>query len=134
MMNKTLCVRLNPKEDLKKRIMQICAENKIQAACVLSSVGSLSQLKLRLANASQILEKSEYFEIISLNGTVSVSGIHLHMAVADQNGQVLGGHLVDGNIIYTTCELVLVEIDSAVFLRELDSQTGFQEIKFKQKF
>lgn len=133
-MNKTLCVRLNPKEDLKKRIMQICAENKIQAACVLSSVGSLSQLKLRLANASQILEKSEYFEIISLNGTVSVSGIHLHMAVADQNGQVLGGHLVDGNIIYTTCELVLVEIDSAVFLRELDSQTGFQEIKFKQKF
>ncbi|MBC7421230.1 MAG: DNA-binding protein [Bdellovibrio sp.] len=127
---KTYGVRLLPDEDLKKRIVQICAENQITSACVLSAVGSLKKLNLRLANSSVCLEKSENFEVLSLNGTVSVDGIHLHIAVSDSKGQVFGGHLLDDNIIYTTCELVLMELSDTQFTRVTDSATGFKEIVF----
>ncbi len=127
---KTHCVRLLPNEDLKVRIAQICAEKQIKAGCILSSVGSLKKLKLRLANTEARLEILENFEILSLNGTVSMDGIHLHMAASNKVGQVFGGHLLDDNIVYTTCELVIVELSDAVFTRESDQSTGFKEIKF----
>lgn len=127
---KTYGVRLRPDEDLKKRIVEICIAENIQSACVLSAVGSLKQLNIRLASSKNNLQKSENFEILSLNGTVSVDGIHLHLAVADQHGQVLGGHLLDGNLIFTTCELVLLDLAQTPFTRRLDKATGFREIEF----
>lgn len=110
-----------------------CAARDIHAACIGSSVGSLSQLNLRLSGANSYLKKSEKFEIICLNGTVSINGIHLHAAVSDNLGNVFGGHLMEGNIIFTTCELVLLEFTELVFTREHDLATGFKEIKFNLK-
>ncbi|MBC7741576.1 MAG: DNA-binding protein [Bdellovibrionaceae bacterium] len=126
---KTHCVRLNPQDDLKIKIIELCKASGIQAACVISAVGSLQHLKLRLANSQTVLEKSEKFEVLSLNGTVSIDGVHLHAMVSDSNGQTWGGHLLDGNIIYTTCELVVLEIDGFKMGREFDAATGFKELK-----
>lgn len=123
------CYRLEPNDDLKAKLAQICSEKNIQAACIASSVGSLKKLKLRLANSKTFLEKIENFEIISLNGTISVHGIHLHASVSDEQGRVFGGHLMDQNIIYTTCELVILELPGFSFTREMDSATGFKELK-----
>lgn len=130
---KTSILRLLPGDDLKKKIAQYCLDHQIQAGVVLSSVGSLQQLRLRLANAQTVLEKKERFEILSLNGTLSGGGLHLHMTVADSQGHVLGGHLVDGNLIYTTCELVVGEMADVSFTREVDSRTGFQELVISKK-
>ncbi|OFZ31718.1 MAG: hypothetical protein A2622_03850 [Bdellovibrionales bacterium RIFCSPHIGHO2_01_FULL_40_29] len=126
---KTHCFRLLPDQDLKKEILAYCSQHDINAGIVISSVGSLKKLSLRLANTSSILQKSENFEILGLNGTLSKESVHLHLTVADQNGACLGGHLVDGNVIYTTCELILVELDTVAFCRELDTSTGFKELK-----
>lgn len=127
------CFRLQPGDDLKIQLAKICLQKNILAGCLVSSVGSLKKLNLRLANSQTFLQKVENFEIVSLNGTISVHGIHLHMSVSDSHGQVLGGHLMDENIIYTTCELVILELPDFNFSRELDSKTGFKELKISKK-
>lgn len=106
--------------------------NSILAATVVSSVGSLKSVQLRLANTENVFQSTEPHEILSLNGTLSRGGLHLHMAVADASGATWGGHLLDGNIVYTTCELVLLEIANIEFLREKDPQTGFLELSLNK--
>jgi predicted DNA-binding protein with PD1-like motif len=44
-------------------------------------------------------------EILSLSGTLSRDGAHLHIAVASSNGTVIGGHLCSGSLARTTAEL-----------------------------
>lgn len=39
---------------------------------------------------------NDEYEIISLVGTVSVNGSHLHLSFSDKNGDVMGGHLKEG--------------------------------------
>jgi hypothetical protein len=56
---------------------------------------------LRLANCTsnnknETVSLDERFEIVSLTGTLSRHGAHLHVAVADFQGNVVGGHLMDG--------------------------------------
>lgn len=123
------CLRLTPAQDLKSELLKICQEKKIKAACILSAVGSLIKLNLRLANTNQNLTLEQKFEIVSITGTLSVHGAHVHLSAADSTGQVFGGHLLDQNIIFTTCELVLLEIPDFEFKREHDPVTTFNELK-----
>ena len=46
----TSSFRLKPGQDLFDSIEEVLKENKIEAGCVLSSVGSLTHATLRLAN------------------------------------------------------------------------------------
>lgn len=131
-MNNLICVRLKGDQDLKKEINLLCEQQGINAGAIISSVGSLKKINFRLANSKDFLQVTDFFEIVSLNGTVSKNGVHLHISVSDKNGQVFGGHLMDENIIYTTCELVLLRIDSFNFKRELDPSTKFKELKIEK--
>jgi predicted DNA-binding protein with PD1-like motif len=131
--NRIHCLRLTPAQDLKPELVQFCKKNQIKAACILSAVGSLQQAHLRLANSSQTLKIDRKFEIVSATGTLSENGCHVHISIADDKGQVLGGHLLDGNLIFTTCELVIMEIADTEFKRELDPATTFNELKIYLK-
>ena len=128
-MNKVFSFRLNPNEDLKNEIQNFCEKNNILAGCILSAVGSLETIKIRLANSQNVFETTEKFEIVSVSGTVSRNGCHLHIAVADSNGKVTGGHLMNGNKIYTTCEIIILCLKDQEFKRENDVATGFNELK-----
>ena len=132
-MNKVFSFRLNPNEDLKNEIQNFCEKNNILAGCILSAVGSLETIKIRLANSQNVFETTEKFEIVSVSGTVSRNGCHLHIAVADSNGKVTGGHLMNGNKIYTTCEIIILCLKDQEFKRENDVATGFNELKIYLK-
>lgn len=125
--------RLLPGQDLKKEILALVREHQINAGVVLSSVGSLTRLSLRLANENQTSIRVEFFEIISLNGSLSMDGVHLHISAADSNGTVMGGHLLDGCIVHTTCELVLMKLPGVQFSRRPDENTGFLELVMEKK-
>src|SRR5690242_2136349 len=99
--------RLKPKMDLRKSIFEFAKENEVKAGCVVSYVGSLEQLHIRFANQETGQLQTGFFEIVSLTGTFSKTNCHLHIAVADSNGHVFGGHLLDNNLIYTTGEIVV---------------------------
>jgi len=68
-------------------------------------------------------------EIVSLVGTLAAKGgPHLHISVANSQGQTIGGHLMEGNSIYTTAEVVLGNANNLLFVRELDPQSGYEEL------
>lgn len=120
--------RLLPGQDLKNEILRLVREHQILAGVVLSSVGSLSQACLRMANENHSQTWSASFEIINLNGTLSTDGVHLHLSVSDAKGQVFGGHLLEGCKIRTTCELVLMKLSGVRFSRCPDAITNYSEL------
>ena len=129
---KTHCIRLRRGEDLMLSIKALCAEKHIRAGVVLSAVGCISQGRVRDASGVTIREISDHCEIVSLNGTVSETRCHLHIALSREDLSTIGGHLVSGCIINTTCELVIAELPGVAYGVEFDEETGYDELIFRQ--
>ncbi|WP_455716579.1 PPC domain-containing DNA-binding protein [Anaerosporobacter sp.] len=131
--DKILCKRLHRGDDLLKEIKKIASEEKLEAAVVLSAVGCVTRAKVRDASGRTIKEINEGCEIVSLNGTISEIRTHLHIALSKEDLTTVGGHLVEGCIINTTCELVIQELTGWSYGIEQDSETGYDEIVFSKK-
>jgi predicted DNA-binding protein with PD1-like motif len=125
---RTIACRFTPGEDLRDAIERLGHEHHVEAGCILSAVGSLATATLRLAGAQTFAKFTGPFEIVSLSGTVSPSGAHLHLSMAGADGNAIGGHLVHGCVIHTTVEIVLADMTGVRFLRLPDAVTGFNEL------
>jgi hypothetical protein len=123
--------RLRPHQDLKVELLSYARDNNIKAGAIVTCVGSLERLELRFANQVTAFVSNGPFEILSLSGTFSSSAAHLHVAVANQRGETMGGHLLNNNLIFTTAELVIVSFTELEFGREIDSRYGYQELVIK---
>ena len=152
----TFATRLKPKDDLVSNLLSFVKrameQSSSQSAFMVSVVGSLECVKIRMANTgkrmvetpspptpssptkskNEIREWNERLEIVSLVGTFDMDGgYHLHMSVSDAKGHVFGGHLMGGQI-FTTCELVVGCTPGIQFTRPLDDDpingTGFNEL------
>lgn len=125
-----LAFRLQKGDDLR-----LCIEDKcknINTAVVLSGVGCLYQAHFRLAKAKDYYEAQNDYEIVSLTGTISNGKAHIHISLADDSGSVIGGHLEQGCLINTTCEVVLGILEEYESKRVFDANTGYDEIEFKK--
>ena len=120
--------RLRPGADLKSELLRLVNEHQWRAATVLTAVGSLSVVSLRFANQPNATKFDGKHEIVSLIGTLSQDGIHLHMSVADSKGQMFGGHVMDGSLINTTAEIVIGELSELDFKREHCPESGYREL------
>jgi len=125
--------RLKPGQDLFDSIDAFAMQEQIEAGCILSGVGSLTRVVLRLANREVYSEYEGHFEIVSITGTVSIHGSHLHIAVSDGDGVTIGGHLVSGCKIYTTAEIVLAVFPDVVYKREFADDSGYDELTVYKK-
>lgn len=128
---KTYALRLRPKEDLKAVLDSFAEKHNLEAACVVTCVGSLQKAALRFANQEQSVLLEGKFEIVSLTGVISIYGSHYHIAISDGEGRTFGAHLMDGSEIYTTAEIVLAELENFRFLRTFDPQTGYPELEIQ---
>lgn len=126
-------LRLKPHADLKQSIADFAKANAIKAGVIVTCVGSLEQYNLRFANQPDGTKATGHFEVLSLSGTFSDSGLHLHLSVADSVGNTIGGHLLDENLVYTTIELVVADLTDLEFTREVDSTYGYPELTVKRK-
>ncbi len=126
-------LRLRRGSDLLESIQTLCREKHICAGVVLSAVGCISRGRVRDASGVTIREISEHCEIVSLNGTVSETRCHLHIALSREDLSTLGGHLCEGCIINTTCELVIAELPATAIEKEFDEETGYHELIFVPK-
>ena len=130
---RTICRRLRRGDDLLLSIKEIAREEHIELAVILSGVGCISKGRIRDASGITIREIDEPCEIVSLAGTVSEKRCHVHIALSKEDMSTIGGHLVEGCIINTTCELVLLELDGWKCNVEQDDETGYDEIVFERE-
>ena len=128
---KTYAVRLRRGSDLLRSIEASCAERGIKAGVLLSGVGCVTKARVRDASGVTIVDIDEPMEIVSLMGTVSETRCHLHAAFSKEDLSVVGGHLVEGCVINTTCELVIGEQEGYVYDVEFDEETGYDELIIK---
>ncbi|WP_460911885.1 PPC domain-containing DNA-binding protein [Spirosoma areae] len=129
----TYSFRLRPGQDLKKEIESVIRQERIEAGAVLTCVGSLTDVTLRLANQESQTVWRGHFEIVSLVGTLSTGGSHIHLSVSDSTGRTVGGHLLDGCKVYTTAEVVIGVMPDIVFAREPDPTSGYRELVIRKK-
>ena len=125
--------RLKPHEDLKLSILEHAKTHGITAGIILSCVGSLEEFHIRFANEKVGKKQWGYFEIVSLTGTFSMTSSHLHISVSDSKGVTVGGHVMEGNHVYTTAEIAIGELPDLTFEREIDPTYGFPELVVKPK-
>ncbi len=121
------CFRLRKGNDLKKELENFAIKNNISGV-ILSCVGCLDKLNIRLAEANDYLVKEGAFEIVSVTGTLSKNGVHIHISVSDKFGNTFGGHLMEKCIVNTTAEVALLEFKQFKFEREFDETTGYKEL------
>ena len=126
-------IRLKPGEDLRSAIQKYVNDKQLSAGWVISCAGSLTDYNIRFANQPDGNKGSGHFEIVSLTGTLSVNGSHIHISISDSTGKTIGGHLLDSNFVYTTAEIIIQEDNGLVFTREKDGTTPWEELQIKKK-
>lgn len=120
--------RLTNGQDLKKSIVEYCENNNIKAGIIGACVGCCYEIHFRLAGGKDFFHKVEDYEIVSMTGTISENGVHIHVSFADVNGNLVGGHLSDGCLVGSTAEIAIIEVDNYKLTREFDEETGYKEL------
>jgi predicted DNA-binding protein with PD1-like motif len=129
----TLPLRLVPGDDLRTTLEALARERGLDAAFVLQGIGSLGVARIRYAGVDEPAELHGNFEILTLAGSLCIDGAHLHMAISDASGQVMGGHVATGCIVRTTAEILLASLPEYRFSREIDPRTGFPELGIRPR-
>lgn len=120
--------RLLPGDDVVLSLRNVVSSAGMRAGYIAGAVGSLSTVCLRLAGEPDGTQVDGCFEVVSLIGTVDAEGEHIHAAISDPSGRVVGGHVMEGCIVRTTLELVLGELEDLEFVREYCSVSTYQEL------
>lgn len=125
------CFRLIYGEDLLIQLKKYVEANNIKAASIISAVGCVTKGRIRDASGINIREIKENMEIVSIMGTLSKNRCHIHISFSKEDLSTVGGHMVEGCLINTTAEIVLLELENFEFDSEYDQNTGYDEINIK---
>ena len=123
-----LPLRFAPGTDLRAALSAVLAEQGCEAGFVLQAIGSLSSARIRFAGKDTLDELHGDLEILTLAGSLSTDGVHLHISVSDSEGRVTGGHMGAGCVVRTTVEVLVGLLPGHRFTRALDAQTGYPEL------
>lgn len=130
---RTLIGRLPKGSDLMVELTRLCQEENIRLGKV-QAIGAVSKAKVGFfpqeGNEYFFLEFDYHLEIISLQGNISImdgaSFIHAHIALMNNEGKMIGGHLIEGTEVFS-CEYIINEYmpeEDKTFHRVLDEETG----------
>lgn len=118
-------LRLQPGEDLRGALAG-------RSGFVIAGIGSLAHAELRLAGHAGPTRIDGPLEILTLSGSLTPDGAHLHASVADAAGRVRGGHICAGCEVLTTAELLIVPLPAGSLARAFDEATGYAELVIRQ--
>ena len=116
--------------DLYESISKICIEEDVKIGKV-TALGAVSQAEV--AYYDQIKKKyqpvtfKKHLEILNCTGNVSLKDgkpfVHVHATFSDRKGNVFGGHLTPGTIVFA-CEVTIEELEGKGLDRKPDDKTG----------
>lgn len=123
-------VRLDKHEEVISTLTSFIIESGI-ASGIVQGIGAITDIDIGYFN----IDDKQYikhrfagtYEVISLNGNISMLEdrpfVHLHVAVADEQHHLYGGHLFQATVA-VTLELFIKTFDSAIERRP-DADFGF---------
>jgi len=128
-------LRLSPNMDVLLNIRNLINKFGLQSIFIMTCVGSIKSCRLRMANSTDMIDLKTSHEIVSLVGTFDSEGEHIHGSFSDENGRVIGGHIMGDQpmIVFTTVEIILGECENVRFSREMDNETGYPELVINKK-
>ena len=94
----TLPLKLAPGSDLRLSLEELAQRDGI-SGFVLGVVGNLTRASFQCPGQAEPTVLEGDLEVITLNGTFSPEGVHLHLSLSDGACQVWGGHLEPGTIV-----------------------------------
>ncbi|UJR26214.1 hypothetical protein I4U23_007557 [Adineta vaga] len=127
-------LRLTPNKDVLTSIRSLMNTAELRSVFIMTCVGSVKSMVLRLANTTDTIEIKRPHEIVSLVGTIDSEGHHIHGSFSDEKGHVVGGHVLGEHpmIVYTTVEIMLAECENVTFVREMCEESGYPELVIKE--
>lgn len=102
----TLALHLEPGSDVRRSLEALASQEGGQGF-VLSVVGNLSQAVFQCPGKAEPTRLRGELEIITLAGTLSPSGVHLHLSFSDGDCRVWGGHLEPGTLVLRGVDLLV---------------------------
>ena len=101
-----LPLKLAPGSDLRLSLEELAQRDGI-SGFVLSVVGNLTKASFQCPGQAEPTVLEGDLEVITLNGTFSPEGVHLHLSLSDGACQVWGGHLEPGTIVQKGVDLLI---------------------------
>ncbi|MEK6571996.1 MAG: PPC domain-containing DNA-binding protein, partial [Bacteroidota bacterium] len=116
--------------DLYESISKICTEEDVKIGKV-TALGAVSQAAIAYYDQKkkkyQPITFKKHLEILNCTGNVSLKDgkpfVHVHATFSDRIGNVFGGHLTPGTIVFA-CEVTIEELEGKGLDRKLDDKTG----------
>ena len=99
-------LHLEAGSDVRRSLEQLALDHNA-GGFVLSVVGNLSQAAFACPGKSAPTVLAGELEIITLQGTISPDGVHLHLSFSDASCQVWGGHLEHGTLVLGGADLLV---------------------------
>ena len=101
-----LPLKLAPGSDLRSSLEELAQRDGI-SGFVLGVVGNLTKASFQCPGQAEPTVLEGDLEVITLNGTFSPEGVHLHLSLSDGACQVWGGHLEPGTIVQKGVDLLI---------------------------
>ena len=124
-------IRLFPGENIYSELEKACRRHSVTTCTVISGIGQLRKFEL-----GYLKSKGDYapqvftgaHELLSLSGIISEQAgefhFHLHAILGDEKKNVIGGHLIRGEVSVTN-EIVILKANLPV-ARWLEESSGLQ--------
>ena len=106
----SLPLTLNPGSDLYQSLDTLARDQQF-TGFVLGVVGNLTRAAFQCPGRPEPTVLEGDLEVITLNGTLSPSGVHLHLSLSDGACQVWGGHLEPGTLVQKGVDLLIGILD-----------------------
>ena len=103
---RSLPLKLAPGSDLRLSLEELAQRDGI-SGFVLGVVGNLTKASFQCPGQADPTVLEGDLEVITLNGTFSPEGVHLHLSLSDGACQVWGGHLEPGTIVQKGVDLLV---------------------------
>jgi predicted DNA-binding protein with PD1-like motif len=138
---RVIVAKLKPGSDLLGSLQEIVGREGVKAGVILPGVGLLEEAKLR--NCKSLPEEypitdenrtylsfSRPLEILSLSGNITVAEgnplVHVHVTLSHVGGDeigIIGGHLIEGCVIFGFAEIILMELEDIEMEKNYDEET-----------
>jgi len=140
-LKRIVVARIKLGSDLLLTMKEMVESENIKAGVILSAVGALSRASLRnvksppaelpITDGDRSYATFERpFEILSVSGNISeiegAPAVHAHITLSTvRDGKILslGGHLIEGCIVYPFAEMVIAELTDISMSKAIEDET-----------